>query len=202
MLYLVLKALHVVGVVLFLGNVITGFFWKLHADRGDLRAREQALDGLIRSDRIFTTPAVLLIIATGVALALLAHIPFLARAAEVVLHHHEAYDGSGYPKGLAAEAIPLSARIFAVADTLDALTSDRPYRRARPLSEALAEIQRCSGSQFDPRIVDALLAIPTDDLLTHVAAAQGVVRLPGRPWPVAKVVRDQVGVYSYRPAGG
>ena len=77
MLYLVLKALHVVSVVLFLGNVITGFFWKLHADRGDLRAREQALDGLIRSDRIFTTPAVLLIIATGVALALLAHIPFL-----------------------------------------------------------------------------------------------------------------------------
>ncbi len=69
MLYLVLKALHIISVVLFLGNIITGVFWKVHADRtGDLRARAQALDGIIKSDRWFTVPGVLLIIATGVAL--------------------------------------------------------------------------------------------------------------------------------------
>jgi uncharacterized membrane protein len=78
MFYLALKALHVVSVVLFLGNIITGVFWKVHADRsGDLRVREQAILGLIRSDQFFTVPGVLLIIATGVAMALLAHLPML-----------------------------------------------------------------------------------------------------------------------------
>jgi uncharacterized membrane protein len=78
MTYFILKALHIVSVVLFLGNIITGVFWKLHADRsGDLRARAQALDGVIQSDRIFTVPGVLLIIATGVALATTMHLPIL-----------------------------------------------------------------------------------------------------------------------------
>jgi uncharacterized membrane protein len=78
MLYLFLKALHVISVVLFLGNIITGVFWKVHADRsGDLRVRQQAILGLIRSDSLFTVPGVLLIIATGVALALIAHFPLL-----------------------------------------------------------------------------------------------------------------------------
>jgi uncharacterized membrane protein len=77
-LYLTVKALHIVSVVLFLGNIITGVFWKVHADlTGDVRARAQALDGLIRSDRWFTVPGVLLIIATGVALALIAGYPLL-----------------------------------------------------------------------------------------------------------------------------
>ncbi|HEY6125562.1 MAG TPA: DUF2269 family protein [Steroidobacteraceae bacterium] len=76
--YLALKSLHIVSVVLFLGNIITGVFWKVHADRsGDLRVREQAIFGLIRSDRYFTVPGVFLIIATGVAMALLAHLPML-----------------------------------------------------------------------------------------------------------------------------
>ena len=78
MAYLILKALHIISVVLFLGNIITGVFWKSHADRtGDLRARAQALDGIIKSDGWFTVPGVLLIIATGVALALIAHLPLL-----------------------------------------------------------------------------------------------------------------------------
>ena len=78
MLYLALKSLHVVSVVLFLGNIITGVFWKVHADlTGDLKARTQALDGIIKSDRWFTVPGVFLIIATGVALALMAGFPLL-----------------------------------------------------------------------------------------------------------------------------
>jgi diguanylate cyclase (GGDEF)-like protein/putative nucleotidyltransferase with HDIG domain len=93
------------------------------------------------------------------------HIPFLANAAQLVLHHHEAFDGSGYPSGLAGTNIPLGARIFAIADTFDALTSDRPYRKALPLDAALAEIKRCWGTQFDPQLVDTFLAIPPTELM-------------------------------------
>jgi putative nucleotidyltransferase with HDIG domain len=88
---------------------------------------------------------------------MLVRIPFLREAAEIVLAHQEAYDGSGYPRGLRGEEIPLGARIFAVADTLDAMTSDRPYRRALPISAAREEIQRCSGTQFDPQVVKVFL---------------------------------------------
>jgi uncharacterized membrane protein len=78
MLYLAIKALHIVSVVLFLGNIITGVFWKVQADlTGDLRARAQALDGIIKSDRWFTVPGVLLIITTGVTLAVMAGFPLL-----------------------------------------------------------------------------------------------------------------------------
>ncbi len=90
----------------------------------------------------------------------LERIPFLKEAAEIVLSHQECYDGSGYPRGLRAEQIPLGARIFAVADTLDAMISDRPYRKALPISAAREEIQRYSGRQFDPRVVEAFLAHP------------------------------------------
>jgi hypothetical protein len=96
---------------------------------------------------------------------MIAHIPFLAQAAEIVLHHHESYDGTGYPSGLAGEEIPLGARIFAVVDTLDAMTSNRPYRKALTFEEALAEIERERGRQFDPVIVDTLLAIAITDLV-------------------------------------
>jgi PAS domain S-box-containing protein len=90
------------------------------------------------------------------------HIPFLAPAAEIVLAHQESYDGSGYPQGLKGEAIPLGARIFAVADTLDAMTSDRPYRRALPWSVAYDEIRRESGRQFDPKVVKAFFTVPEE----------------------------------------
>ena len=81
-------------------------------------------------------------------------IPFLREAAEIVLSHQEYFDGSGYPRGLRGEAIPLGARIFAVADALDAMISDRPYRKALPIEHARKEIQRCSGTQFDPEVVE------------------------------------------------
>jgi uncharacterized membrane protein len=77
MTYLLIKSLHVVSVVLFLGNILTGVFWKRHGDRGDLASRRQAISGLIASDRLFTMPTVFAIIATGIANALLAHIPIL-----------------------------------------------------------------------------------------------------------------------------
>jgi len=92
--------------------------------------------------------------------AVLLRIPFLKDAAEIVLSHQEHYDGSGYPRGLRGEAIPLGARIFAVADTLDAMISDRPYRRALSLAAAKEEIQRHAGTQFDPKVVDVFLALP------------------------------------------
>jgi uncharacterized membrane protein len=77
MVYLLLKSLHVISVVLFLGNIVTGVFWKLHGDRGDLRARAVALDGIIRSDRWFTMPGVIAIIVTGVLLATTLHYSIL-----------------------------------------------------------------------------------------------------------------------------
>jgi len=86
-------------------------------------------------------------------------ISFLSSAAQIVLTHHEFYDGSGYPQGLIGKEIPLGARIFSVADTLDAMLSDRPYRTALPFQTAREEIIRCSGSQFDPDVVKAFLSI-------------------------------------------
>jgi len=92
--------------------------------------------------------------------AVLERIPFLKEAAEIVLAHQEFYDGTGYPRGLRGEEIPLGARIFAVADTLDAMISDRPYRKALPISAAREEIERFSGTQFDPQVVKVFLAQP------------------------------------------
>jgi HD-GYP domain-containing protein (c-di-GMP phosphodiesterase class II) len=89
---------------------------------------------------------------------ILSSVPFLAEAAELVLAHEERYDGGGYPRGLARDAIPLWARLFAVIDTLDAVTSERPYRRARSFAEAKEEIVRAAGSQFDPLAVEAFVA--------------------------------------------
>lgn len=93
---------------------------------------------------------------------MLRKIPFLAEAAEIVFTHQEHYDGSGYPSALRGTAIPIGARIFAVADTLDAITSDRPYRLARTFDAAREEIIRCSGTQFDPTVVEVYLKIPNE----------------------------------------
>jgi len=91
---------------------------------------------------------------------ILCKIPYLREAAEIVYCHQEHFDGSGYPRGLRGEDIPLGARIFAVADTLDAITSDRPYRKANSFTAARGEIQRCAGTQFDPQVVDVYLSMP------------------------------------------
>ena len=93
---------------------------------------------------------------------MLRKIPFLAGAAEIVYCHQEYFDGNGYPNGLRGREIPVGARIFAVADTLDAITSDRPYRKARGFDTAREEILRCSGSQFDPAVVEVFLKIPNE----------------------------------------
>lgn len=90
---------------------------------------------------------------------ILQSIGFLSSAAEIVLCHQERWDGNGYPNRLAGRDIPLGARIFSLADTLDAMTSDRPYRKALAFDAALREIRSCSGTQFDPEIADAFLSI-------------------------------------------
>jgi HD-GYP domain-containing protein (c-di-GMP phosphodiesterase class II) len=88
-------------------------------------------------------------------------VPLLTPALDVVGGHHERYDGNGYPQGLKGEDIPVVARIFAVVDALDAMTHDRPYRPARPLGAALAVLAEEAGKQFDPRVVEAALAMPS-----------------------------------------
>ena len=96
---------------------------------------------------------------------MLAEVGFLQQPAlEIVYSHHERWDGRGYPRGLSGEAIPLAARIFAVVDTYDAITSDRPYRRAHSHHAALAEVQRVAGQQLDPRVVEAFGTIPEVEL--------------------------------------
>src|SRR5262249_34935536 len=94
-----------------------------------------------------------------------------------VLHHHERYDGKGYPDGLAGQGIPLMGRIICLADCFDAMTSTRTYRKALPLEVTLADIRRCSGTQFDPALADAFLRIGTDRLREVVRHQESSVRL-------------------------
>jgi putative nucleotidyltransferase with HDIG domain len=104
---------------------------------------------------------------------ILRRIPFLTEAAEIVYAHQEKFDGTGYPRGLKGEEIPLGARIFSIADTLDAMTSNRPYRAAQPLSAAREEIERWSGRQFDPDVVRVFLGMPENiwsDLRKNIEA--------------------------------
>lgn len=96
---------------------------------------------------------------------MLAEVSFLQPASlEIIYSHHERWDGKGYPRGLSGEAIPLAARVFAVVDTYDAITSDRPYRRARPHAVAVAELQRVAGQQLDPAMVAHFAQLPEVDL--------------------------------------
>jgi HD-GYP domain-containing protein (c-di-GMP phosphodiesterase class II) len=110
---------------------------------------------------------------------ILASIPFLGRALDVVRHHHERWDGGGYPDGLAGEEIPLWARIFAVVDAVDAITAERPYRQRRPYEEALDEIRSHAGTQFDPVVVDALEAIDASEVERLLEPAQVLDRVTG-----------------------
>ncbi len=93
---------------------------------------------------------------------MLRKIPFLHEPAEIVYSHQEHFDGSGYPRGLRGEQIHLGARVFAVADAFDAITSDRPYRAAQSMPSARREIEKHSGSQFDPNVVSIFLSIPNE----------------------------------------
>jgi HD-GYP domain-containing protein (c-di-GMP phosphodiesterase class II) len=105
---------------------------------------------------------------------ILKSIGFLKIPAEIVLSHQERYDGTGYPRALGGDAIPLGARIFAVADALDAMASDRPYRKSLGFERAIQEIARQSGTQFDPQVVEALLSIGR-------AGIETIARLETRP---------------------
>jgi response regulator RpfG family c-di-GMP phosphodiesterase len=104
----------------------------------------------------------------GTAVRILEPIPFFHPLLPAILHHHERFDGKGYPSRLAGRNIPLASRIMTISDTYDAMTSTRAYRKALPVGDAIAEIRRCSGTQFDPEIVPAFLAcqpkIVPDDL--------------------------------------
>jgi response regulator RpfG family c-di-GMP phosphodiesterase len=127
-------------------------------------------------------------------------IPFLSDAAEIILTHHERWDGSGYPRGLRGEQIPVGGRIFAVADSFDAMTSDRPYRSALPFQRGCDEIQRGTGKLFDATVVRAFLQISVNDWeqLRREAATvpinsvlhtntSGVLRAEAAPQPSAQL---------------
>jgi putative nucleotidyltransferase with HDIG domain len=104
---------------------------------------------------------------------LLLRLSALREAIPYVLYHHERWDGTGYPSGKAGEEIPLEARVLAIADAFDAMTSDRPYRRALTRDEALAEVDRCAGSQFDPELARVFLEVfgePVDELSAAAAS--------------------------------
>jgi putative nucleotidyltransferase with HDIG domain len=125
--------------------------------------------------------------------ALLQRIEFLREASEIVLQHQERYDGSGYPAGLKGESIVLGARLFAVADTYDAITSDRPYRRAQPHAAAVAEIRRVSGTQLDPRVVDAFCGVSEADWLRIRAEVEQISLLEAQwGWTPPKRVFDLI----------
>ena len=119
-----------------------------------------------------------------VGYAILKDVTFMREAAQIVLCHEERFDGKGYPRGLTGNAIPLGARLFAVIDTLDAITSDRPYRTGLPFDSAKAEILRYSNEQFDPEAVAAFLAEET--VLRDMVAAKCGAELPPLERPRAK----------------
>ena len=95
----------------------------------------------------------------------------LSEVGRIVRSSHEKWDGSGYPDGLVAEAIPVESAIVACCDAFSAMTTDRSYRAAMPLEDAIAELRRCSGTQFDPRVVTTLVAVLEEDAVTRVTTA-------------------------------
>lgn len=112
------------------------------------------------------------------AYEMLKHIPFLEKALDIPYCHHERWDGSGYPRGLRGEDIPLAARIFAVVDVWDALTHDRPYRPAWPKQEALRYLKEKAGKLFDPKVVEAFLELLVEEEVVHRKDLEEAFRMP------------------------
>ena len=110
-------------------------------------------------------------------------VTFLQAPREIILHHHERFDGKGYPDGLAGEHIPLGARILAVADSFEAMMSDRPYRKALPVAEAVRELELNAGTQFDPVVVKAFMAAVAEEELTNTGFARQEEVAPTRRLP-------------------
>ncbi|MEU3600082.1 HD-GYP domain-containing protein [Streptomyces sp. NPDC006798] len=134
-------------------------------------------------------------------------IGFLREAREAILHHHERLDGTGYPCGLAGDGIPESARVVAVADAFDAMTSTRSYSRARPVPVALKELERCAGTQFDPRMVTALAgALSRYGWQTSVTSDEPLPPCPVEPVPpprdAAPATRPKRSAAPPAPDGG
>jgi putative nucleotidyltransferase with HDIG domain len=102
---------------------------------------------------------------------ILLRVTTLREAIPYVLYHHERWDGTGYPSGKAGKEIPVEARVLAIADAFDAMTSDRPYRSALTHEEALAEVERCAGTQFDPKIARVFLEVFREAELPAAAAS-------------------------------
>lgn len=136
-----------------LRNILRGAF--LH-DIGKLGIPDAIL---LKEGRLTTQEKLVMESHVRLGYEMVQRIEFLEAAAEIVLNHQERFDGRGYPNGVRGEGIPLPARIFSVADALDAMTSNRPYRSALPFAVARAEIVRESGRQFDPQVVEVFLAI-------------------------------------------
>jgi putative two-component system response regulator len=112
----------------------------------------------------------------GSGAEMIKHIPYLAVAIPVIHAHHERWDGAGYPAGLCGEAIPLEARIVAIADSFDAITTDRPYHRAASLKDGCAEIGRCRGTMYDPSVVDLFDQAWQAGQIHTIAASWGEAR--------------------------
>ena len=129
---------------------------------------------------------------------ILSPIPFLGRALDVVRHHHERWDGTGYPDGLAGEAIPIWARIFAVVDTVDAMTSERPYRACLPLRVALEELEKGAGTQFDPACVEAFLRLDRERVQSLVECPEEFKSRRGRAADLAGVASAALGALPGR----
>ncbi len=121
---------------------------------------------------------------------ILAQVPYLRPTAKIVLAHHERWDGDGYPRKLKAENIPLGARIFALCDTYDAIISDRPYRKGQTPDAAFAEILRCAGTQFDPRVIEAFEASFGEWKTEEVGAHRRPLYLPG--WRKPDAAQERV----------
>lgn len=136
---------------------------------------------------------------TAAAATILRPLPFLSREAAAVRHHLERFDGTGFPAGLRGPAIPVAARVVAVADALDAMTTDRPYRTAVSLEAALAELARHAGSQFDPAAVRALDAIPRDRLAAIAATYR---HRPPPPAPASSSAAPLREVLTASPVAG
>jgi HD-GYP domain-containing protein (c-di-GMP phosphodiesterase class II) len=134
---------------------------------------------------------------------MLSQIDSLSAAVPAITHHHERFDGSGYPDGLAGEEIPLASRVLMVTDAFDAMTSDRPYRKAMPVEQALRELQANAGTQFDPRIVEAFVKmIGRHGIHPSHAASNGHAEMP-RTSIVAEAPHDEpTGTGSRQPDHG
>jgi HD-GYP domain-containing protein (c-di-GMP phosphodiesterase class II) len=110
----------------------------------------------------------------GKGFEIVSRVPTLRSLAAVIRHHHERYDGGGYPDSLCGDSIPLEARIVSVADTFDALTSERPYRSAMSVSQAREELARVAGAQLDPNCVNALIHVLDNGGITRHATPESV----------------------------